>query len=52
MPKAGLRNVAKKSVQSKARAAVVAESGKTRISSIRSGRSGSDSNADSGTRGH
>ncbi len=52
MPKAGQRNVTKKPVQSKERAAVVARGGKTRTTRVRSGRSGSDSNATSGTRGH
>ncbi len=52
MAKAGQRNVTKKSEQTIERAKVVAKGGKTRSSSIRSGRSGSDSNTSSGTRGH
>lgn len=52
MAKAGERNVVKKSEQTQERVRVVARGGKTRNSSVRSGRSGSDSNAKSGFRGH
>ena len=43
MAKAGQRNVAKKTVQSEERAAIVAKGGRTRSTTVRSGRSGSDS---------
>lgn len=52
MAKAGQRQVTKKTEQTIERAAKVAKGGKTRASNVRAGRSGSDSNADSGTRGH
>ena len=52
MAKAGQRNVDKKSEQTRERAKDVARGGKTRAASVRSGRSGSDSNKSTGTRGH
>ena len=52
MAKAGQRNIVKKTEQTKERAKIVAPGGKTRSSSVRSGRSGSDSNTSPGTRGH
>ncbi len=52
MAKAGQRQVTEKSELTKERAPKVAKGGKTRASKVRSGRSGSDSNASSGSRGH
>jgi hypothetical protein len=52
MAKAGQRNVEKKTEQGKERARVVAAGGKTRAAKPRSGRSGSESNRSSSTRGH
>jgi hypothetical protein len=52
MAKAGQRTVDKKTEQTKKRAKIVAEGGKTRAASLRSGRSGSDSSASAKTRGH
>lgn len=52
MAKAGQRQVTEKTELTKERAAKVAKGGKTRAGNIRSGRSGSESNASSKTRGH
>lgn len=52
MAKRGQRQVTETSKAQEERKAVVAKGGKTRTSHPTSGRSGSQSNASSGTRGH
>lgn len=52
MPKKGQRQVTEVSERQQERQAKVAKGGSTRVSHPRQGRSGSDSNRSSGTRGH
>jgi hypothetical protein len=52
MPKRGQHPPSEKTEQAKERGKVVARGGKTRALRPRTGRSGSRSNADSGSRGH
>lgn len=52
MPKKGQRQVTETSARQEERQAKVAKGGSTRVSHPRQGRSGSDSNKSSGTRGH